>query len=136
VFDSGDAGGSGLALGITTFGSFVFPRASVGSFTACLPAVNTQPTLELFGRTTSGNYVTDIVVNLPTNARGKDCTTWSYGDYPNGGPGWGLVSGSFTVTAPAVTPEPGAMALAGSGLLMLATFTLISKRRKRISLQA
>jgi hypothetical protein len=128
VFDNSNSGGSGLGLGIYTLRSFVFPRPSATPFTVCLPAVNKQSALELFGETTSGNNVQNIIVNLPTS--GRDCTTWSYGDYPYEGPGWGLVSGSFTVTAPTVTPEPGTMALAGSGLLMLAMIKLRLLKRK------
>src|SRR4051812_34688203 len=37
VFDSDETGGGGLPLEIDTFGSFVFPRPTVGSFTACMP---------------------------------------------------------------------------------------------------
>jgi hypothetical protein len=121
VFESSNTSGSGLALGINTFGSFVFPRPSANPFTACVPAANTQPSLLLSGINRSGNFVQDIVVNLPTNT-GKYCTTWSFG-----GTGWFLDSGSFTVTT---VPEPGTLTLAGSGLLMLATIKFRLLRRK------
>jgi hypothetical protein len=127
VFDSGDTGGGGLALEIDTFGSFVFPRPSANTFAACVPAANTQSSLDLFGRT-SGNLVQDIVVNLPTNT-GKYCTTWSFGTAATGEAGWFLDTGSFTVT---VIPEPGTLTLAGSGLLTLATIKLRFLRRKKL----
>jgi hypothetical protein len=127
VFDNSNSGGSGLALGIYTLGSFVFPQPSATPFTVCLPAVNDQTALELSGQTTSGTNVQNIVVNLPRN--GRDCTTWAYGDYPYEGVGWGLVGGSFH-TAPVVTPEPSTMALAGSGLLMLAMIKFRLLRRR------
>ena len=127
VFDDPNSGGSGLALGIYTLGSFVFPKPSAAPFTVCLSAVNDQSALELYGQTTSGMNVENIVVNLPT--KGRDCTTWSYGDYPYEGVGWGLVSGSFN-TSPVVTPEPGTMALAGSGLLVLAVIKFKLLRRR------
>jgi hypothetical protein len=128
VFDSGDTGGGGLALEINTFGSFVFPRPLASSFTACVPAANTQPSLSLFGRTTSGNFVQDIVVNLPTNT-GKYCTTWTFGAGATGETGWFLDSGTFTAT---VIPEPGTLTLAGSGLLTLATIKFRFLRRKNL----
>jgi hypothetical protein len=127
VFDPEDTGG-GFELEINTFGSFVFPRPSFNTFAACVPAANTRPSIDLFGRTTSGNFVQDIVVNLPTNT-GKYCSTWSFGTAASGESGWFLDSGSFTAT---VIPEPGTLTLAGSGLLTLATIKFRSLRRKNL----
>ena len=97
VFNDTSDYGSGLGLDIESVGSLVFPQASVGGFSACLSAQNTQGALYLFGQTSIGNLNSPIIVNLSTKV-GKYCSTWTYDDGASTGePGWFLTSGSFTL---------------------------------------